>query len=357
MATYVPAKSATQLIFWVGLRSQADSTILQVNPTLAAGDVKVSKDGGALANLTTLPAVTPAGSKLVKVTLSATEMTADNVTVVFSDAAGAEWMDLTINIPTAARQIDDLTFPTTSGRSTDVTATGEVGLDFANVAVPDGPVPAIGILEGGTAQSATSTTLVGRAAETGANSIRVGCIVAVFGSDQGYWQTRVCTAYTTSTDTYTVDSWDVTPSGTITYRVFAGAPPSSSAPVPANVTQLLGTAWLTPGTAGTPDVNITAIDGVIAAAKRLALSGGVMSPGAVDTSLFTPTTIEFEATMTDTIPTTADRLNGRTILFLSGAMILQACSIIDYAKVGSLAHFTVSIMASAPANAVTFIII
>lgn len=134
MATYVPAKRATEYIFWVGLVSQADTKLLQTNPTLAAGDVKVSKDGGALANLATLPAVTPASSKLVKVTLSSTEMTADNVTVIFSDAAGAEWCDLLINIQTAARQIDDLTFPNTSGRGMDVDATGGVEIT-ANQAV------------------------------------------------------------------------------------------------------------------------------------------------------------------------------------------------------------------------------
>jgi hypothetical protein len=107
MATYVPAKRATELIFYMGLVSQSTGQF-QVNPTLAAGDVKVSKDGGALANLTTLPAVTPAAGKMVKVTVSSTEMTADNVTLVFSDAAGAEWDDVIINIQTAVQQIDEL---------------------------------------------------------------------------------------------------------------------------------------------------------------------------------------------------------------------------------------------------------
>jgi hypothetical protein len=132
MATYVPAKRATELIFYMGLVSQSTGQF-QTNPTLAAGDVKVSKDGGALANLTTLPAVTPAASKMVKVTISSTEMTADNVTLVFSDAAGAEWDDVIINIQTAARQIDDLAYPTVSGRSVDVTATGAAGIDWANI--------------------------------------------------------------------------------------------------------------------------------------------------------------------------------------------------------------------------------
>lgn len=108
MATYQPPKRGAEYIFYVGLVSQADAKLLKGSATLAAGDVQVSKDGGAFANLTTLPAVTPAGGKAIKVTLSATEMTADNVTVVFSDAAGSEWCDLIVNIATAARQIDDL---------------------------------------------------------------------------------------------------------------------------------------------------------------------------------------------------------------------------------------------------------
>lgn len=34
-------------------------------------------------------------------------------------------------------------------------------------------------------------------------------------------------------------------------------------PLPANVTQLLGTAWLTPATAGTPDVNVKKLNGTV----------------------------------------------------------------------------------------------
>lgn len=108
MATYVPAKRATEYITYIGLSSQSTPSTLQSNPTIAAGDFKVSKDGGALANLSTLPAVTPASSKMVKITLSSAEMTADNVTVICSDAAGAEWCDLLFTIQTSDNQIDDL---------------------------------------------------------------------------------------------------------------------------------------------------------------------------------------------------------------------------------------------------------
>jgi len=148
MATFVPPKRAVAFTFYVGLVGRSTRPQLQVNPTLAAGDVQVSKDGGAFANLTTLPVVTPASGRAVKVDLSATEMTADQVVVQFVDAAGAEWDDLFVNIQTAARQIDDLAFPNVSGRGIDVSAAGEVDADLklwlaaAPDALSSGKVPA-----------------------------------------------------------------------------------------------------------------------------------------------------------------------------------------------------------------------
>ena len=107
MTSYNPPKKNTAFVMYVGLRSQADTRLFQVNPTLAAGDVKVSKDGGALSNVATLPSVI-GSSAVVKAELSSTEMNADNVTILLSDAAGGQWCDLMINLQTAARQFDDL---------------------------------------------------------------------------------------------------------------------------------------------------------------------------------------------------------------------------------------------------------
>jgi hypothetical protein len=78
--------------FTIGLFDVATPGRFKTTPTLAAGDFKLAKDGGALANLTTLPAETPAGSGLVVVSLSATEMTADKLSVKWSDP-DLEWSD------------------------------------------------------------------------------------------------------------------------------------------------------------------------------------------------------------------------------------------------------------------------
>lgn len=171
MATYVFAKVSTQYIFFASLVSQANTKIMQVNPTIAAGDFKVSIDGAALANLGTLPAVTPAGSSMVKFTLSTSEMAGANATVVCSDAAGAEWCDLTINIPTAARQIDDLAYPATSGRSMVVDAAGLV----------DSNVVKLGPTGAGSAQTARdigSSVLLSTGSGTGQLDFTSGVVKA-----------------------------------------------------------------------------------------------------------------------------------------------------------------------------------
>lgn len=118
--------------------------------------------------------------------------------------------------------------PTVEGRTLDVASTGEAGIDLNNINLPVGAIPAFGIIDNGTAQSATGTTLVLRSAAAFADDTVIGATLMAFGSTQGYWQTRTVTDAVLSTDTLTVDTWTVTPSGTITYILFAGAPASAT---------------------------------------------------------------------------------------------------------------------------------
>lgn len=103
----------------VQLESQGTPGTFQANPTLATGDAQVSKDNGTFANLTTLPSVSPASGKNVRVQLSASEMDADKVTIVLSDAAGSEWYDASLVIHTipflfTASAVNDASATTTS---------------------------------------------------------------------------------------------------------------------------------------------------------------------------------------------------------------------------------------------------
>lgn len=148
MATYVTPKINTAYECYVSLVSQANTKVLQNSPTMAAGDVKVSTDNGASANITTLPVI-GTNTRLLKVNLSAGEMNGGNVSVVFSDVAGAEWCDLTLNIQTSARQIDDLASPTN--------ITAATGVVLSAVTHTGAVIPTVSAITGLTAANLDAT--------------------------------------------------------------------------------------------------------------------------------------------------------------------------------------------------------
>lgn len=103
MAASNPPVNGTAFICYVSLQDLATPGSMKANPTIAAGDFQISKDGGAFANLATLPTVTPAAGRAVKISLSAGEMTADSVVIQCVDQTSPkEWADLVFNVlPTA----------------------------------------------------------------------------------------------------------------------------------------------------------------------------------------------------------------------------------------------------------------
>jgi len=103
MANVNPPKKNQAFSIVVGLEDFATPGAFKSSPTLAAGDFKVDKDGAGLNNLATLPTVTPAASTCVLISLSATEMNADIVTIDCIDqTATKEWADLKLCIQTTA---------------------------------------------------------------------------------------------------------------------------------------------------------------------------------------------------------------------------------------------------------------
>jgi hypothetical protein len=102
-APYNPPIKNEDFIIRVSLADMSATGSFKSNPTIAAGDFKVDKDGGGLTNLNTLPIVDPSGSVLVKINLSSTEMNADVVTVVGIDQTSPkEWADFVVSIPTTS---------------------------------------------------------------------------------------------------------------------------------------------------------------------------------------------------------------------------------------------------------------
>src|SRR3990167_1302874 len=163
MTSYVPAKQNSEFILYMGLVDQAARPTFKANPTLAAGDFKLSKDGGTLANLVVLPTVVGT-SKLVKVRILGTEAgTAANLSVVASDAAGAEWDDVIINIQTVATsQIDDI-----ATASTQTTINNYVQAILADTGTA-------GVQIASAQTVATVTPLTGHTPQTGDSFARLG---------------------------------------------------------------------------------------------------------------------------------------------------------------------------------------
>ena len=102
VAPYNPPVKGEDFVIRISLTDMATAGSFKSSPTIASGDFKVDKDGGGLNNLATLPTVDPAASVLVKIPLSATEMTADVVTIVCIDqTTPKEWADFVLSIPTS----------------------------------------------------------------------------------------------------------------------------------------------------------------------------------------------------------------------------------------------------------------
>lgn len=98
----------------------------------------------------------------------------------------------------------------------------------------------LGIIAAGTAQAATGTTLQLASSAAFADDELIGAVVVITGGSAGVGQSRVITDHVGSTDTVTVDAWTTTPTGTITYVIFA-APPASATAIPSvNVAQING---------------------------------------------------------------------------------------------------------------------
>jgi hypothetical protein len=98
--TDIRNKAATKVIV---LQKDGDDV---VNPTLADGDVKVSIDFADFQNIAVLPTIEPAGTKYVKIALSAAERNSDFTIIEFSDVAGNQWDDASMIIETDNLQTD-----------------------------------------------------------------------------------------------------------------------------------------------------------------------------------------------------------------------------------------------------------
>ena len=115
-----PAKKATAYVLRWAFVDQANTKLLKANPTLAAGDVKIARMAARSPNHHAADRNARQRCGGTK-SLSSTEMNADNVVVLFSDAAGAEWCDQFISINTNKTLDDALAISNAFKKNTAVT--------------------------------------------------------------------------------------------------------------------------------------------------------------------------------------------------------------------------------------------
>lgn len=244
-------KTATAAVIYVTLPHPTDADLFVTNPTLAAGDAKVSIDGGAFANLGTLPAVTPAGGVGVKITLSAGEMTGTNILICLKDqTAPEEWSAVTILIACTAVTFDDLVRSTTPANALTVDASGRVDVGKmlgtavtvdATTSLPDVHVKAIG-------SSTAKATSLGTAVDTSNNVVKTDVVYI-------------------SGDSVAADNCELMFDGT----GYAGG----TAKLGVNVSQWAGQTAQANGTTNLPMVDVDSLDG--STAKATALTAAVDS--------------------------------------------------------------------------------
>ncbi len=113
-------------------------------------DSEVSIDHGTFTDCTAEATEIATSSGVYYLALTQAEMNGDVITTITkTSTSGAK---TAVNVMyTATRQLVDLAYPTTSGRSLDVTATGAAGIDWANVENPTTTL----VLSGTTVKTAT----------------------------------------------------------------------------------------------------------------------------------------------------------------------------------------------------------
>lgn len=215
-----------------------DGVTAETGLTLTQPDIRLKKNGGAWAQKAAAQTLTHEENGFYEVTLDATDTNTLGAMrlAVFESGAAPVWEDFVVLQP---QEFDRL-----------FTSTGHLHLGIASY---------------GTAQSATGTGVVLAASESLADDVPNGQTLVVQGSTQGYPQARQITDYVNSTDTATVDTFTVTPSGTVDYVRFLTPPAVVSGTLPAvNATQIGGQTASASGTITFPNATLASTTNITA---------------------------------------------------------------------------------------------
>jgi hypothetical protein len=183
------------------------------------GANQIDTTGGAVAHVVLADTVTTYTGN--------TPQTGDSYARIGAAGAGLTNIDLpnqTMDIAgtiTTATNVTNIVTANVTQMSGDATAADNIETAYDDTA---GSVPWEVIVDQGTAQSATGTTLVLRAAASFADNALNGATITIISATAGAGQSKQIASYVGSSDTATVSTWATTPTGTIVYKIKGTAP-------------------------------------------------------------------------------------------------------------------------------------
>lgn len=222
---FLKQSTASQAVKFGPFVSDTDGKTAETGLTIANTDVKLSKNGGTMGNKNS-GGCTHDALGYYTCTLDATDTNTVGRLQAMVSVAGALPVYQEFNV------LEEAVYDAYYGASAPgyvanaPVSVGSGGITEASFATTAGSFASLGIIDQGTAQAATGTTLRLRSAATFADDELIGATCVITGGSAGVGQARLVTDYVSSTDTATVDTWTTTPTGTITYKCFGTAPSS-----------------------------------------------------------------------------------------------------------------------------------
>lgn len=219
MATYATSRTFAKALYKAGT---PNDIAVSADWTPASGDVKVSIDGAASANITTLPtAVAMGGLAYWRFTLSNAELTGKEIVVVVDDAAIADDGFVVETVGHVSAMWPNVTVDSNIVSMAANTVTASALATDAVTEIVDAAVVGLGFQTYGTLASATSTTAVLHAGASGVDGAFTGSAILIT-SGLGEGQIRMITGYVGASKTATVAAWTTTPTGSSTYAIVNG---------------------------------------------------------------------------------------------------------------------------------------
>lgn len=202
--------------------------------SIGVGGIAANSFAAGAIDATAIAADAIGSSEVAADAIGASELATDAIGAaeLAADAIGAAEV-ATDAIDAGAVAADTLGASELAANAIGASEIADGALDEGVYAATAGSFDGLGVIDQGTAQSVTATTLQLRSAAAFADDEIIGATCLITGGTTGVGQSRTVTDYVSTTDTATVVTWTTTPTGTILYQCY-GTPAGSSSVIVAS---------------------------------------------------------------------------------------------------------------------------